>query len=138
MISYGKYCQKMSFNMYPVCKMNGDKLWKTLKENGTVPIVLGQWMKNIEPPCAHHMQDPCTSIVRHFTAFFLWVVVHANSEFLLVDVGNYGHLSDGSIFSSSYLAGAINAGTLTLPPRHTLGSSPVKCPYAFIGDNAFS
>ena len=35
--------------MYPVSRMNGDKLQRNLKESGTFQIVLGQWMENMLP-----------------------------------------------------------------------------------------
>ena len=75
---------------------------------------------------------------KKFHSIVLMAVVNANYEFILVDVGDYGHLSDGSVFSSSYLGNAINSSTLNLPePRTLLSNSDLKFPYVFIGDDAF-
>ena len=75
---------------------------------------------------------------KKFHSIVLMAVVNANYEFILVDVGDYGRLSDGSVFSSSYLGNAINSSTLNLPePRALLSNSDLKFPYVFIGDDAF-
>ena len=75
---------------------------------------------------------------KKFHSIVLMAVVNANYEFVLVDVGDYGRLSDGSVFSSSHLGIAINDGTLNLPsPRRLDYNSNKLYPYVFVGDDAF-
>ena len=55
---------------------------------------------------------------KKFHSIVFMAVVNANYEFVMVDIGDYGRLSDGSVFSNSHLGIAINDGTLNLPfPR---------------------
>ena len=61
--------------------------------------------------------------------------VNANYEFVMVNIGEYGRLSDGSVFSSSHLGHAINSGCLNLPAPRTWGTQ--KYPYVFVEDDAF-
>ena len=136
-----------------------DILWKVLLEKGflNVPSTQDEWRQIAEefegkwncPTCVGAMDGKHVAIqcppragsmyfnYKKFHSIVLLAVVNASYEFILVDVGDYGRLSDGSVFSSSYLGNAFNTGTLNLPPPRTLGSSPVKFPYVFIGDDAF-
>ena len=63
--------------------------------------------------------------------------VNANYEFVMVEFGDYGRLSGGSVFSSSHLGHAINTGCLNLPASRTLGNSRKKYPYVFVRDDEF-
>ena len=74
---------------------------------------------------------------KKFHSIVLMAVVNADYEFTLVDIGDYGRLSDGSVFSSSHLGIAINNGTLNLPSPRRLEQSSKLYPYVFIGDDAF-
>lgn len=75
---------------------------------------------------------------KKFHSIVLMAVVNANYEFILVDIGDYGRLSDGSVFSSSHLGMAINDGALNLPsPRRLDQVSNKLYPYVFVGDDAF-
>jgi hypothetical protein len=47
-------------------------------------------------------------------------VVDANYKFTMVDVGDYGRLSDGSVFSSSQIGIAIEKKLLNMPPSSLL------------------
>ena len=73
---------------------------------------------------------------KKFHSVVLMAVVNANYEFILVDIGDYGRLSDGSVFASSQLGYAINMGTLDLPMPRKLNENKLF-PYVFVGDDAF-
>lgn len=47
---------------------------------------------------------------KKFYSIALLALVNANYEFIMIDVGDYGCLSDRSVFPSSYLGNAINTG----------------------------
>lgn len=53
---------------------------------------------------------------KKFHSIALMASVNANYEFVMVDIGDYGRLSDGSVFSSSNLGYAINNDALNIPP----------------------
>ena len=73
---------------------------------------------------------------KKFHSIVLMATVNANYEFVMEDIGDYGRLSDGSVFSTSHLGHAINTGCLKLPAPHILGNTPIKYPYVFVGDDA--
>ena len=74
---------------------------------------------------------------KKFHSIVLMATVNANYEFILVDVGDYGRLSDGSVFSTSNFGIAINNDKLNLPPPRKLINSGPLYPYVFTGDDAF-
>ena len=74
---------------------------------------------------------------KKFHSIVLMATVNATYEFVMVDIGDHGRLSDGSVFSSSHLGHAINTGYLKLPAPRMLRDTPIKYPYVFVGDDAF-
>ena len=60
-------------------------------------------------------------------------------RFIMVDIGDTGRQSDGSVYANCFLGNAIQLNTLKLP---TDGNMPIgsqmNLPYVFIGDNAFA
>ena len=64
-------------------------------------------------------------------------VVNANYEFTLVDIGDYGRLSDASVFSSCDLGYCIKNNLFQVPPPRYLRGSNKQYPYVFVGDDAF-
>ena len=73
---------------------------------------------------------------KKFHSVVLMAVGNGNYEFILVDIGDYGRLSDGGVFSSSHLGHAINTESLNLPPPRQLIANKLF-PYVFVGDAAF-
>jgi len=65
----------------------------------------------------------------------LLALVDANKRFLTVDVGQYGRVSDGNVFSNSNIAMRLARQNIGLPPDENLGGVPL--PYTVIGDEAF-
>ena len=55
----------------------------------------------------------------------------------MVDVGDYGRLSDGSVFASSNLGYTINNNLLDLPSARLFPGINARQPYIFVGDDAF-
>jgi len=62
----------------------------------------------------------------------LLALVDANKRFLTVDVGQYGRVCDGNVFSNSNIAMGLARQNIGLPPEG------VPLPYIVIGDEAFS
>ena len=134
-------------------------LWSVLLEKGFIkaPRTLSEWKKvslDFEdrwnfPNClgaidGKHVTIQCPPRggsmyynYKKFHSIVLLAAVNAKYEFIMVDVGDYGRLSDGSVFSSSQFGNAINTGSLNLPPPRRLDSTDTLYPYVFVGDDAF-
>ena len=74
---------------------------------------------------------------KKYHSIVLMAVVNANYEFIMVDVGDYGRLSDGSVFANCHLGYAMNNELLNLPPPERLPGTNKEFPYMFVGDEAF-
>ena len=68
----------------------------------------------------------------------LLAVCYTKYEFTMVDIGDSGRQSDGSVYNNSHLGFAIENNTLNLPDPDVVGSNPEnKLPYVFVADGAF-
>lgn len=67
----------------------------------------------------------------------LMAVVNANYEFMYVDVGTNGRVSDGGVWADSSLCARLQEGTLGLPTDEQLPDSFRTLPFVFVGDDAF-
>ena len=68
----------------------------------------------------------------------LMAVCNANYEFTLVDIGDSGRQSDGSVYANSHLGYAIESNRLNIPKPAQLPNNSTKIlPYVFVGDDAF-
>ena len=67
----------------------------------------------------------------------LLALYNANYEFLVVDIGDAGRQSDGSVYSNSDLGYAIDENLLNFPAEDTINESEEKFPYVILGDDAF-
>lgn len=68
----------------------------------------------------------------------LMAVVNADYEFIYVDIGCQGRISDGGVFRNTSLFQKLNENQLILPPNEPLPFSEVPLPYVFVGDDAFA
>lgn len=134
-------------------------IWNVLLEKGFVkcPKTKAEWRKiAVEfekmwnfPNCVGaidgkhvHIQCPRRSGSLYFNykkyfSLVLMAVVNAKYQFTLVDGGDYGRLSDGSVFSSSNLGYSIQSEKLELPDPRNLLDTDKLFPYVFVGDDAF-
>ena len=67
----------------------------------------------------------------------LTVVCDAKYKFTLVDIGDTGKQSDGSVYTNSHLGYAIEYGLFNIPQPSKLPQSERILPYVFVGDDAF-
>ena len=68
----------------------------------------------------------------------LLAVCNAKYEFTMVDIGDSGWQSDGSVYNNSHLGFAIENNTLNLPDPDVVGSNPENIlPYVFVADDTF-
>nr|XP_034194607.1 uncharacterized protein LOC117610879 [Osmia lignaria] len=68
----------------------------------------------------------------------LFALVDADYNFLYVDVGCQGRISDGGVFKTSELSKKIRRNSLGLPEKSVLPNRTKEIPYVFIGDEAFA
>ena len=64
-------------------------------------------------------------------------VCDANYKFTLVDIGDSGRQSDGSVYANSNLGYAIENKLLNVPNDAKITDSSKVLPYVFVGDDAF-
>lgn len=88
------------------------------------------------------LQSPANSGSEFFNykstySIVLFAVVNANYNFLYVDVGAQGRISDGGIFKNSSLYEKLQKNHLNLPLEERLEGTEVVIPYYFVGDEAF-
>ena len=74
---------------------------------------------------------------KKFFSIALQVVVDAYYRFIVIDVGGYGHQSDGGTFKSSTMYKALIQNKLNLPDKSSLPDSEIILPNFFIGDGAY-
>lgn len=74
---------------------------------------------------------------KHTFSVVLLALVDANYNFLFVDVGTNGRVSDGGVFRHSGLSGALEASSMNLPGPEALPSGTVKIPHLIVADDAF-
>ncbi len=67
----------------------------------------------------------------------LFALVDGNYNYMFVDVGCQGRISDGGVFQGSQLYTMLNGKTLNLPLPEELPGRSMKIPYFFAGDSAF-
>lgn len=68
----------------------------------------------------------------------LFALVDADYNFLFVDVGCQGRISDGGVFKDTTLYDMIENHTINLPSPRPLPDRNISIPYFFVGDSAFA
>lgn len=64
--------------------------------------------------------------------------MNANYEFIMVNIGTNGRISDGGVFSNTTFGKAFVDKTLKLPEPKAPPMSEKELPYVFVADDAFS
>jgi hypothetical protein len=67
----------------------------------------------------------------------LFALVDANYNFMSVDVGCQGRISDSGVFTNTELYKKLETKTFCLPQPVPLNGREKSVPYFFIGDEAF-
>ena len=67
----------------------------------------------------------------------LMAICNAKYEFTMVDIGDSGRQSDGSVYNNSQLGYAIEQNLIDIPDPHVLPNSERKLPFVFVADDAF-
>ena len=88
------------------------------------------------------LQCPRNSASEYFNyknafSIVLFALVDANYNFMFVDVGCQGRMSDSGVFTNTELYKKLETKTLSLPQPVPLNGREKSVPYFFIGDEAF-
>lgn len=65
-------------------------------------------------------------------------IANANYEFIYVDVGTNGRISDGGVITNTQFYEKLTQGSLEIPGPEKPTDSDVVLPYVYVGDEAFS
>lgn len=68
----------------------------------------------------------------------LLAIVDAHGQFMYVDIGTNGRISDGGVYGNSTFATALANDSLNLPNAHPLPESQTPTPYVLVADQAFA
>ncbi|KAK6181839.1 hypothetical protein SNE40_009621 [Patella caerulea] len=75
---------------------------------------------------------------KHFFSIVLMALVDADYQFIYVDVGCNGRISDGGVFAGSNLKGALDRRLANIPGKSPLkGDDTQEMSYHMLGDEAF-
>lgn len=74
---------------------------------------------------------------KSFFNIILFALVDADYNFLFVDIGCQGRISDGGLFKNTELSKRMRNKTLNLPDKKPLPGRDKPIPYVFLGDKAF-
>lgn len=75
---------------------------------------------------------------KNFFSIVMLAVVNSDYEFLMVDVGMNGRVSDGGILNNSKFGSLLKTNGLNIPPEEMLPNSDKTAPFVFVGDDAFA
>uniref|UniRef100_A0A2S2NBZ4 Putative nuclease HARBI1 n=1 Tax=Schizaphis graminum TaxID=13262 RepID=A0A2S2NBZ4_SCHGA len=75
---------------------------------------------------------------KHFFSIVLFALVDADYNFLFVDIGCQGRISDGGVFKNSTLHKKIESGNMNLPSPKPLPGRNKNIPYVILADAAFA
>lgn len=74
---------------------------------------------------------------KSFFSIVFFALVDADYNFLFVDVGSQGRISDGGVFKHTKLYDLIEKGKLKLPEKDVLPGRDRPVPYVIVADEAF-
>ncbi|XP_055625145.1 putative nuclease HARBI1 [Toxorhynchites rutilus septentrionalis] len=75
---------------------------------------------------------------KKFCSIVMMAVVNANYEFIMVDVGINGRISDGGVFNYTEFGRAFSNKLIKIPEASQLPNSEKRLPFVLLGDDAFA
>lgn len=75
---------------------------------------------------------------KKFFSIVMMAVVNCNYEFIMVDVGINGRISDGGVLAHTAFGKALSDKSLQIPKPASLPNSERIVPFVFVGDDAFA
>lgn len=74
---------------------------------------------------------------KHTFSVVLLALVNAQCEFIMVNVGTNGRVSDGGVFANTTFSNKLKNNTLRIPEPSPLPGTNDPVPYVFVADDAF-
>lgn len=94
----------------------------------------GKHVKIIPPPGAgSHFFN-----YKGFHSIVLMAIVNADYEFIYVDIGTNGRISDGGVLKKTTFYKHLDEGTLNIPAPENPTENSDPLPFVYIGDEAFA
>ncbi|GBO31792.1 hypothetical protein AVEN_160496-1 [Araneus ventricosus] len=93
--------------------------------------------KHVEIECPPNSVSDFINYMGFFSIVLL-ALVDANYNFLFVDIGCHGRISDGGVFKHTKLHTLLNSKQLGLPNIAPLQNSNLLAPYVIVADDAFA
>jgi hypothetical protein len=115
------------------CKAIAEDLWNIWNFPNCIGAVDGKHV-NIEAPT--NSGSVYFNYKKTFSAILL-VLVDANYNFIMTDVGSFRRSSDGGIFSHSALGKRMENSSLNIPPDSCLPGTNIEAPFFIVGDGVF-
>jgi hypothetical protein len=75
---------------------------------------------------------------KNFFSIVMLAVVSSNYEFIIVDVGTNGRVSDGGVLANSKFGQLLNKNSLQTPQPERLPNSEKTLPFVSVADDAFA
>lgn len=97
-------------------------------------IVDGKHVRIVPPPNS----GPFYYNYKKTFSIVLFAIVNANYEFLLIDVGTNGRISDGGIIEKTHFYDKLKNNQLIIPKSEIVPGTSRNLNYVFIWDDAFT
>ncbi|XP_043464545.1 protein ALP1-like [Leptopilina heterotoma] len=110
-----------------------DEYEKKWKFPNCIGAIDGKHIRIIKPP---HSGSTFFNYKKYFS-FVLMALCDADYKFTWIDVGDYGSLSDSSVFDATGFAQELTSGRYLLPKARCLPGTNSVLPYFIIGDAGF-
>ena len=119
---------------------------RTFTSTGNLRMLWGLWMANILLFLNPQAAVLCSTTTKGFFSVVLLALVKHNYQFLYVNVGCQGRISDGGVLKSSDLYHGIQSSLFNIPNPTPLPKTGDPCwdddeypdiPYMIVGDEAF-
>lgn len=116
--------------------------WKQIsrhfQERWNFPMCIGALDgKHVEIIKPNHSGSEYFNYKKRFSIVLL-ALVNADYNFIYVDVGVQGRISDGGVFNSTNLSRLLESNNLHLPAPQPLPGRQQNCPYVIVADDAFA
>lgn len=133
-------CEALWKNLQPIVMPDpNEKIWraseKVFKEKWNFPhCVAAIDGKHVRIKAPAHKGSEFFNYKKYHSVVLL-ALVDGNKKFICVDVGQYGRVSDASVYSNSTIGKRLTSLNMGIPPDEDLAGRKLPC--VIVGDEAF-
>nr|CAI5829731.1 unnamed protein product [Callosobruchus analis] len=124
--------------LFPRMLDNGYKFPNNFLSTGNFLIAWDPWMENMLLSRVLSTVEANITTIKSNFSIVLFAVVDADYNFIFVDIGCQGRISDGGVFKNSSIYKKIMDNTLGLPEDQLLHTINKNMPFVFLADEAFA